>query len=196
MDIQIQKPDCEFEKNLKFLYYHIKDDYLREKEEINKKINKLSSLLNVLVTALCIFILLCATLSMIIDNCKAIIYEPFSTSHTDKSIADAAGYGITMSNGQYIPTYGVYSEGTYLNHRSCYYSSGVAIDTNHFALQRTIKDSDLDDPIFQLPNGITKLRVYIWLEGQDVDSLETHSTGAPIDVVLDFIKDLAGYDEY
>lgn len=130
------------------------------------------------------------------NNCKAIIYEPFSTSHTDKSIADAAGYGITMSNGQYIPTYGVYSEGTYLNHRSCYYSSGVAIDTNHFALQRTIKDSDLDDPIFQLPNGITKLRVYIWLEGQDIDSLETHSTGAPIDVVLDFIKDLAGYDGY
>ena len=29
MDIQIKKPDCEFEKNLKFLYYHIKDDYLR-----------------------------------------------------------------------------------------------------------------------------------------------------------------------
>ena len=58
MDILIQKPDCEFEKNLKFLYYHIKDDYLREKEEINKKISKLSSLLNVLVTALGIFILL------------------------------------------------------------------------------------------------------------------------------------------
>ena len=73
MDILIQKPDCEFEKNLKFLYYHIKDDYLREKEEINKKISKLSSLLNVLVTALGIFILLCVTLSMIIDNCKAII---------------------------------------------------------------------------------------------------------------------------
>ena len=73
MDIQIQKPDCEFEKNLKFLYYHIKDDYLREKEEINKKISKLSSLLNVLVTALGIFILLCVALSMIIDNCKAII---------------------------------------------------------------------------------------------------------------------------
>ncbi len=130
------------------------------------------------------------------NNCKTIIYEPFSTSHTEKSIEDAAEYGITMSNGEYIPTYGVYSEGIYLNHKSCYFNSGVSIDTEHFALQKTIKDSNLDDPIFQLPNGITKLRVYIWLEGQDIDSLETHSTGAPIDVGLDFIKDLSGYEGY
>lgn len=130
------------------------------------------------------------------NNCKSIIYEPFSRLHTDKSVEDAAEYGITMNNGEYIPTYGVYSEGNFLDHRSCYYNSGVTIDTAHFALQKTMKDADLDTPIFQLPNGITKLRVYIWLEGQDVDSLETHSTGAPIDVGLDFIKDLAGYDGY
>ena len=40
-------------------------------------------------------------------------------------------------------------------------------------------------------NSITKVRVYIWLEGQDIDSLETDSQGANLDVSIDFIKDTA-----
>ena len=61
---------------------------------------------------------------------------------------------------------------------------------------KTAAESTSTIEFAQLKAGVTKIRVYIWLEGQDVDSLETHSTGAPIDVVLDFIKDLAGYDGY
>lgn len=130
------------------------------------------------------------------NNCMSLIYEPFSTEHIEKSINDAQKLGITIEDGQYFPTYGIISEGTFLNHKSCYYNTNVAIDEEHFQLQQTLLKEDLEDPIFQIPNGIVKCRVYVWLEGQDIDSLETRSEGAPIDIVIDFVKDLAGYDEF
>lgn len=128
------------------------------------------------------------------NNCVSVIYEPFSTVHTQKSIDDAAKFGITLTDGEYVPTYGVYKDGMYLNHKSSFVNSGVDLDTEHFALQTTRRDEDFDTPLFQIPNGITKCRVYIWLEGQDIDSIETNSVGAPIDLGIDFIKDLAGYE--
>lgn len=128
------------------------------------------------------------------NNCMSLIYEPFSTLHSTKSIEDARILGIELKDGEYVPTYGVYKEGKYLNHRSSFINSGIDLDTEHFALQETRKVEDLDTPLFQIPNGITKCRIYIWLEGQDVDSLETRSEGAPIELNLDFIKDLAGYE--
>lgn len=128
------------------------------------------------------------------NNCMSLIYEPFSTIHAEKSINDALEFGIEIHDGEYIPTYAVYKEGEYLNHKSCYYNSGTELDTEHFTLQKTLTNDDLKNPIFQIPNGIIKCRVYIWLEGQDIDSLETHSVGAPINLELDFIKDLSGYD--
>jgi hypothetical protein len=48
--------------------------------------------------------------------------------------------------------------------------------------------------MFKIPNGITKFRAYVWIEGQDIDSLETYSRGADIYVAINLIKDLAGYD--
>ena len=55
-------------------------------------------------------------------------------------------------------------------------------------------DDDFDKPLFQIPNGITKARVYLWIEGQDVDAIEVHSEGAPVYLNLDLEKDLAGYE--
>ena len=69
--------------------------------------------------------------------------------------------------------------------------SGIPLDTEHFALQNTI--TDLSNRVFGLSTGITKVRVYIWVEGQDIDSIETQSQGANIEVSLNFYKDLAGY---
>ena len=69
--------------------------------------------------------------------------------------------------------------------------SGIPLDTEHFALQQTI--TNFDNPLFSLPNGVTKFRVYVWLEGQDLDSLETVSKGATIRITINFYKDLAGY---
>ena len=50
---------------------------------------------------------------------------------------------------------------------------------------------------FTIPsNAVSRLRVYVWLEGQDIDSLETDSEGAKISISLDFSKDTYGYNSY
>ena len=40
------------------------------------------------------------------------------------------------------------------------------------------------------------MRVYVWIEGQDIDSLETDSEGAEVSISINFIKDTYGYTEY
>ena len=35
-----------------------------------------------------------------------------------------------------------------------------------------------------------------FLEGQDIDSLETNSVGTEVEITIDFVKDQAGYDAY
>lgn len=129
-------------------------------------------------------------------ECISLIYEPNSTSHNKESIEAAEALGITIQDNTYVPTYGVIAEGDHLDHKSGFINSGVSLDTEHFALQHTIFESDFSKPIFQVPNGITKARVYIWIEGQDVDALEVHSEGAPVALNLDLEKDLAGYEGF
>ena len=51
-------------------------------------------------------------------------------------------------------------------------------------------------PLFEIPDGITKARIYIWIEGQDIDSLETYSDGTKVDINLSFIKDNKGYEAF
>ena len=127
------------------------------------------------------------------NECVSIIYEPNSTKHNTESVTDANRLGISLIDDSYVPTYGVIAEGRYLDHKSGFLNSGVALDSTHFALQHTVVESDFSKPIFQVPNGITKARVYLWIEGQDIDALEVHSEGAPIYLNFDLGKDLAGY---
>lgn len=127
------------------------------------------------------------------NNCEMVIYEPNSTIHSPESIETAENYGITLVNGESIPTYAMIKEGDRLEHTSGHIGTGLPLDTEHFAYQHTI--TDFSQPIFQVPNAITKARVYIWVEGQDIDSLETLSRGTSLDVAVNFIKDLAGYEE-
>ena len=135
--------------------------------------------------------------SLMCDNrCQMVIYEPYSTVHTEASIRSAETYGITLVDGEYTPTYGIIGEGIHLEHTNGHAGTGYLLDTSYFSLQNTIKDDHVQNeiPIFELPNGITKYRVYIWLEGQDMDSLETFSRGASLAVNIDFFKDTAGYE--
>lgn len=126
------------------------------------------------------------------SNCQAVIYEPNSTLHSSESIDKAKDYGVTLADGVATPTYAVTNEGDFLEHMSGQEGPGVPLDTAHFALQNTI--TNFDNPIFKIPDGIMKLRVYVWIEGQDIDSLETSdSKGAAIYISMNFIKDLAGY---
>ena len=128
--------------------------------------------------------------------CQYVIYEPHHMDHNEESIEAAAELGIELQDQTYVPTYGVIAEGDYLNHKSGFLNSGVDLDTEHFALQHTIFEDNFLDPIFKIPNGYTKLRVYLWIEGQDVDALEVHSEGAPVALNLDLEKDLSGYEGF
>ena len=124
------------------------------------------------------------------NNCEMVIYEPNSTAHTDLSIERAKKYGINLMNGQYYPTIGVSGE---MN----FYDISEVIKGNpneNFKLQET--RFSIEEPIFEIPDGITKIRVYVWLEGQDIDSLETRSEGADVSVMINLIKDQAGYDAF
>ena len=51
---------------------------------------------------------------------------------------------------------------------------------------------------FISPNSITKLRVYVYLEGQDVDNYDLGSYGKKINIKFGFTKDkfgISGEDE-
>lgn len=129
------------------------------------------------------------------NNCSFIIFEPNSTNHTKLSIERAMKYGLNLTDGEYFPTYaytkalkGVKVEDTI--------SGSANLDLNSFKLQETLVEEDLENPIFDIPSGITKVRIYVWLEGQDIDSLETDSEGAKISISLDFSKDTYGYNSY
>lgn len=111
------------------------------------------------------------------------IWEPNSNLHTDAAVMHAQDtYGITTtSDGQAsaIAYYGIKQA----------ISSGVALsqtagtDTTNFALVTPTYVTNADEDgtitaekeIFTLTAGITKIRMYMWIEGQDVDCENTAS---------------------
>lgn len=123
-------------------------------------------------------------------RCETVIYEPFSTNHTNMAIEKLKRYNINLFNGQYYPTYAMTHEVEEVELKNIVNNP----NNPNFALQEN--RVDFSRPIFQIPDGITKVRVYIWVEGQDVDSFETYSTGSDISITLNFIKDTAGFDYY
>lgn len=129
------------------------------------------------------------------NNCDAVIYEPFSTMHTQMSIDAAKEYGINLKNGQPYPTYATIDSFGPLNLENAV-SGSTLLDKRYFKYQNTITEADFDKPLFEIPHGITKARFYIWVEGQDIDSLETDSTGTNVDISINFVKDTYGWDEF
>jgi len=129
------------------------------------------------------------------NNCQSFIFEPYYNNHAAISIETAKNYGITLVNGVYIPTYAIIKEGVYLEHTNGHPGTGIPLITSHFALQRTLNETQIDrNWLFEIPDGIMKCRVYVWIEGQDIDSLETWSRGVPIEIAINFVKDTAGYE--
>lgn len=128
-------------------------------------------------------------------KCEAIIFEPNSEKHTDLSIERAMKYDINLINGHRFPTYAMIKEGGPLYVKDNV-SGSPTLDLNYFALQNTIHEEDFERPLFEIPDGITKARIYLWVEGQDIDSLETDSEGAELFVDINFTKDTVGYDSF
>ena len=128
-------------------------------------------------------------------DCKSVIFEPNSKAHTMLSRERAAKYNLDLKDNEEFPTFAMTNAGgpIYVEDNI---SGSSKIDYNYFSLQNTIKERDFDKPLFTIPDGITKARVYLWIEGQDIDSLETDSTGAEIYVDINFIKDTSGYQSF
>lgn len=129
------------------------------------------------------------------NECVSVIYEPNAFEHSDLSIERALKYSLNLKKNESFPTYGCIKEGGPLIVNNTV-SGSTNINKEYFKLQETRTEKDIDDALFSLPNGITKLRVYVWVEGQDIDSLETDSDGANITIALDLNKDTEGYDVF
>ena len=129
------------------------------------------------------------------NKCSAIIFEPNSKKHNDLSIEKALKYSLNLHDGEAFPTYSCIKAGGPIYVKDTV-SGSINLDYNYFQLQNTITEEDFPNPIFQAPDGITKLRIYIWIEGQDIDSLETDSKGADVSLSISLTKDTVGYEEF
>lgn len=129
------------------------------------------------------------------NDCESIIYEPNSTNHSAMSIERAKKFGINLKDGNEFPTFAYKKAGGPFELIDTI-SGSVGLNYDYFKEQETISTDAFDEPLFTIPDGITKVRVYVWLEGQDIDSLETDSDGAEVSIAINFIKDTYGYTEY
>ena len=127
------------------------------------------------------------------NACQTAIYEPNSTKHSALSIERAAKFDVTLEDGLPFPTFAWKSGDGATVYIKNTVSGSPLLDPTYFALQETITEEDFTKPLFKIPDGITKVRIYLWVEGQDVDSLETNSTGADLLVSIDLSKDNSGY---
>lgn len=94
------------------------------------------------------------------SNEKKIIYELDATNHTSNAIANGA------ENGTYVTTRGITKAGTSVPCDSQYSNivpAGYAA-TIYATIAKTAADAKID-----VQAGITRLRVYMWMEGNDID---------------------------
>ena len=128
-------------------------------------------------------------------SCQTIIFEPNSKNHNALSQERALKYGLNLHDGEYFPTYSYKKAGGPIYVKNTI-SGSVDLDYEYFQLQQTVTEEDFVNPLFQAPDGVTKLRIYIWIEGQDIDSLETDSEGADLSISLSLTKDTVGYTSF
>lgn len=117
------------------------------------------------------------------DSNDQIIWEPYSNKHTSYVIAqDKAEDGTT-----YTTLGGKQSTGeNYVDtDASAYFESVETVKTTD---QQSYPDSEKVS--WEFKAGINKMRVYVWIEGQDVDCEDTASLGDGLKISLGFtIKD-------
>ena len=115
-----------------------------------------------------------------------LIYEPNYDVHTNNGLVNGRdNYGITgvtaSGNATPVPYYGVKAAFAYDPSQA---NSGTPLndhDTNKFAAVnpdlKTTAANSANFEFTQLPVGVTKIRVYMWIEGQDIDCENTASGG-------------------
>ena len=114
------------------------------------------------------------------------IWEPNADIHTDyaKNMLGANGVMTTMG-GKAITPLGAENKPTYVATNSTTYFESITTENHH--LKTSTKDEKYPSgTIFNFAAGITKVRVYVWLEGQDIDNEDTASLGTGVGVLLKF----------
>ncbi len=134
------------------------------------------------------------------DSPVCYIWEPNNDYHEDSAIGHARdNYGVTIVQGggqDPIPYSGVknaiaeadavpiiVSQPTLYTTRNADYFDTVTVNYATDTAFNTDNDNKLE--IFPLTEGITKVRVYMWVEGQDVDC-ENNASGGSITFDLSF----------
>ena len=118
-------------------------------------------------------------------SAKALIWEPNADAHT-QMVADtvAPEYGVTLVAGANTPYYGVNKV------------IPTPVDLKELVNGTNTTDATLVNPgivtkevnsvykeAFDLAAGVTKMRIYMWIEGQDIDC-ENNATGSDIEFNL------------
>ena len=122
------------------------------------------------------------------------LWEPHYDAHTAAAVAHAsATYGITTTtnpaNNSLIPYSGVIKAFTTgINLADATQAKDSTTFKSVTPTYTTKASNAANVPIFGLQPGITKLRVYMWIEGQDVDC-ENNASGSDIDFNLKFTID-------
>ena len=136
-----------------------------------------------------------ATLTGLNNNVasRAIIWEPNIESHSDLVQGSVAGeYGVTLVSGSNTPYYGVNKEiGTPVDLKELVNGTNTT-DASLVTPNITTKSTNTEyKKAFDLPAGVTKMRIYMWIEGQDIDC-ENNATGSDISYNLQFSTQSSG----
>lgn len=145
------------------------------------------------------------------DKVDTAIWEPNDKNHDAKLIeyftkvckkktvsGETISYNTAcdaVSDGTAVNTYVVSKNLTSADNVDIYdgingYETSDLVLQNAFTDTMKLKTGDDRDEIFKLgSNSITKLRVYIYLEGQDVDNYDLITNGKKIEVKFGFTKD-------
>lgn len=120
---------------------------------------------------------------------QAIIIEPNCDVHTLTGIENAKNIygisGLSQTGNRALSYYGVktaITTGRLLNDNSTNYFSLVNPDIK---LARSFFGGNSKQELFRINKGITKIRLYLWVEGQDVDC-EDSASGANLKFDLQF----------
>ena len=149
---------------------------------------------------------------------------PTANDITSADAYNGAGTCVALTNGVYSPTYAINSEISYTDRIDVYdgekyntyklstadnkykdstgaEKTGKLTQYNYFTDTEKMQTGMDRSEFFSLaPNSITKVRVYVYLEGQDVDNYDFASLGKKIQVSFGFTKerffagDIENYD--
>ena len=116
---------------------------------------------------------------------KALIWEPNADAHT-QMVTDtvAPEYGVTLVAGNNTPYYGVNKAIQTPTNLKELVNGTNTTDTTLVNPGIVTKESNaVYKEAFDLAAGVTKMRIYMWIEGQDIDC-ENNATGSDIEFNL------------